>query len=244
MMKGNIKPFNNTKEYVLVTKQEGAASILPALDARNLINLPESSSGSINYLLFRIPTIISEDYNYHFQIEFSDTDSFGNIRRYNTRYNSFLFKLFDGMQLIELSDSTGISSLFSDKQLQLDLTDLDKTYKYFRFHWSSDNGETYGDYDFGNIQGLNQVFDSSYNRTNKSISFTSNDSDEVKWSEGVATFTHNMNCIPLVFLYDENLEQVLYGIKLIDENSFSIDFKDSSVVTGTWKIVISYGVGF
>ena len=149
-------------------------------------------------------------------------------------------------------DSNGVSYVYSNEQLQFDISSISKSYKYFRFQWSNDGGQNYGRYGYGNIEGSIQIFDISSNaseepatvNSNKLISFTSSNSDNVSWLNGVATFTHNMNCIPLVFIYDENMEQVLYGIKVIDGNSFLIDFKDSSIVTGTWKIVISYGVAF
>lgn len=82
------------------------------------------------------------------------------------------------------------------------------------------------------------------NPSNKMIEFTTSNSSSVTWNENVATFTHNMNCIPLIAIYDDNLEQILYGIKVINGNSFSIDFKDKTVITGTWKMIVSYGVAY
>lgn len=49
MRVNKIQPFDNTKEYILATKQSGQVSILPELDARNLINLPSVSNDIITY---------------------------------------------------------------------------------------------------------------------------------------------------------------------------------------------------
>jgi hypothetical protein len=80
--------------------------------------------------------------------------------------------------------------------------------------------------------------------SNKTIEFTSENSDFVSWNENIATFIHNMNCIPLVTMYDSNLNQIMCEVSVINNNSFLIDFQDKSIVSGTWKLILSYGVSY
>ena len=145
----------------------------------------------------------------------------------------------------------GITPEFSTEQLQMDVSSIN--YKYFRFQWSNDGGVTWGRCGYGNRESGAQIFDinvesNSNNNTvvipNKSILFTNANSEEVVWNGNVATFTHNMNCIPVIAIYDDTFEQVLYGIKVINGNSFSIDFKDKNVIQNSWRMIISYGVAF
>ena len=49
MRVNKIQPLDSTKEYILATKQSEQVSILPKLDARNLINLPSISNNIVEY---------------------------------------------------------------------------------------------------------------------------------------------------------------------------------------------------
>lgn len=80
--------------------------------------------------------------------------------------------------------------------------------------------------------------------SNKVIQFTSSNSDGVVWNDSVAVFTHNMNCVPIVTLYNSNMIQIMCDIQIIDSNTFSIDFQDASIVDGTWKMILSYGTTY
>lgn len=217
----------------------------------------------INKLLFRIPAIQNTQEIYHLKVQFSTTGDFENIETIDTINDYSKFKIFDGTGTLKQFPidenenneiiSVGITSVYSDEQIQLDISSINEEYKYFRFQWSNDYGDSYGRYGYGNTQALQSIFDITSVETNvinsnKQILFTHQDSDFVSWNvDGtVATFTHNMNCIPITTIYDDNLEQVLYGIKIIDGNSFSIDFKESLQIqiTKPWRIIINYGVNF
>jgi hypothetical protein len=49
-----------------------------------------------------------------------------------------------------LSVSSGLNYIFSDEQLQFNLSTVDSSYKYFRYHWTNDDGENFGRYGYGN----------------------------------------------------------------------------------------------
>lgn len=76
------------------------------------------------------------------------------------------------------------------------------------------------------------------------INFTSSNSNKVTWSGSVATFTHGLNCYPIVAIYDSNMTQALYGVKILDGNRVSIDFTNKSNVTGTWIMIVNYGASY
>lgn len=207
------------------------------------------TKAELNYLLFRIPEI-KQDVTYNFKIDFSETDDFSTVMSYTTVANNEYFKAFTGVAMTVLP-STGINYIFSDEQLQLSLEHVPSTYKYFRFHWSNDNGITYGRYGYGSIEASQQIFDISSSSTsddtipkNKKISFTSSNSTNVTWNGAVATFTHNMNCIPIASIYDNTMEQALYGVKVVSANTVTVDFNDVSNVTGTWKLILAYGCDY
>ena len=151
-----IKPFDTIKEYVLSTN-----GILPALDGRNLINLPGSNqevgNANLNYLLFRVPHIELED-KYHLFIEFSTTDTFDTTVSFDTIDDTLLFKAFTGVGMTSIQ-TTGLNYIFADEVLQFDISSIDSEYKYFRFHWSKDNGLSFGRYGYGNREAGMQIFD-------------------------------------------------------------------------------------
>jgi len=70
------------------------------------------------------------------------------------------------------------------------------------------------------------------------IEFTSADSEKVAWSGNVATFTHGLNGMPAVVLFDNDGKQVLAEVVYVSASTFTIDFGDKSAVTGTWTAVV------
>ena len=107
-------------------------------------------------LLFRLPWIDNEEY-YHLFIDFSESNDFSNVEVFNTKDNIEMFKIFTGLGIVDLP-STGINYIFSEKILQLNIADISSSYKYFRFHWTNDEGETFGEYDYGNRESAVQVY--------------------------------------------------------------------------------------
>jgi hypothetical protein len=200
--------------------------------------------------VFNIPQLGVAGDVCHLNIEFSEYDTFNTVVTYSTLSHYSMFRIFTGLRMESIT-SSGVSPVYSEEQIQFDVTSIDSKYKYFRFQWIvNDNAGRYG---FGNRESSLQAFErpsstssstTIVNNNNKKIEFNTSDSEFVTWNGSVATFTHNMNCIPLIAIYDDNLEQILYGIKVINGNSFSIDFKDKTVITGTWKMIVSYGVEF
>lgn len=177
-MRGNIKPFDNTKQYIQATKRQGQVSVLPELDGSKLINLPTvQSSSKLNYLLFRIPKIENDTEYYNFNIQFSNDGYFSNVIEINTFDNIALFSIFTEGALMPLGeiyvssssgddvnivDNTKISVDVSEQILQLnikDIKDFNRDYKYFRFQWIDKNQEG-GKIGYGNLQaGGIQIFD-------------------------------------------------------------------------------------
>ena len=208
--------------------------------------LPETttSSSSLNYLLFRIPNI-GEEETYHLFVEFSTTDTFSNVITYSSLNNNSLFKVFTGMQMASVQ-TTGISYVYSEEQLQFDISSISSEYKYFRFHWSNDEGLSFGRYGYGNIEAGMQIFDTHDDNTlrNQVINLTSSNGDNILWGgDGNGDFvmiTHNMNCIPIVTIYDD--KKVLYTpskLKINNENSITIWI--NAVVNNNWKVILTYG---
>lgn len=76
------------------------------------------------------------------------------------------------------------------------------------------------------------------------IEFTSSNSTNVTWNNNTATFTHGLNCYPIVAIYDNNMTQALYGVKVLNGNQVQIDFTNKSNVTGTWTMIVVYGVEY
>ena len=83
------------------------------------------------------------------------------------------------------------------------------------------------------------------------IPFTSSsDSPTVVWdanNPGLVTFTHSMNCYPVVLVYDNNREQVYPTVTILSGNSFSLNFESSTCPVGsneTWLCVVGYGADY
>lgn len=78
------------------------------------------------------------------------------------------------------------------------------------------------------------------------IQFTSSNSQNVTWSNAVATFTHSLNCYPIVSVYDENGEQIYPIITILSGTSFSLNFDTDSNPVGanTWTCVVVYGTRY
>lgn len=76
------------------------------------------------------------------------------------------------------------------------------------------------------------------------IEFTSNNSTNVTWNDNQATFTHGLNCYPIVAIYDNNNVQTQYNVKILNGNQVQVNFEDKSNITGTWIIIVVYGVEY
>lgn len=74
----------------------------------------------------------------------------------------------------------------------------------------------------------------------KKIQFTKADSESVTWNENVATFTHNLDCIPAVVFFDKDNKQVIAEIEYVNANSFTVNFGDKNAIDGTWTAVVYY----
>ena len=253
------------------------------------------------YLLFKVPEIEDSDEFYHLFIDFSQTDDFNIVYTYSSLNNPSLFKVFTGLGIIDFPNNssssssgsesgTGLNNLFSRNQLQFALVQVlssHPTYKYFRYHWTNDDGDNFGPYGYGSADAQMQMFDDtskyvvsgSYSSTtqyltltnsdnstvnidlseiegsgggsstpstpnNELIEFTSSNSTGVLWNGNVATFTHSLDCIPVVTLYNNTLNQILCEVNVLSASTFSIDFVDKSVITGTWKLIVGYGASY
>ena len=77
------------------------------------------------------------------------------------------------------------------------------------------------------------------------IDFTSSNQDGVVvWSNDntEATFTHALNCYPIVTVYDSGGELVQPVVTLLSGNSFKLSFYEKNVVgSEPWHCVINYG---
>lgn len=76
------------------------------------------------------------------------------------------------------------------------------------------------------------------------IEFTSSNGENVSWSGNVATFTHGLNCYPIVAIYDNTMTQALYGVKVLNGNQVQVDFTNKSNISGTWMMIVNYGVAY
>ena len=83
---------------------------------------------------------------------------------------------------------------------------------------------------------------SSNNNKNKSFNFTFLNSNYVTWNGNKATFIHNMNCIPIVTIYNNDKKQVFLSVEIIDANTIAVDFE--KVISDTWKIIFTYGTEY
>lgn len=77
------------------------------------------------------------------------------------------------------------------------------------------------------------------------IDFTSSNQDGiVAWSEDnmEATFTHTLNCYPVVTVYDSNGELSQPVVTVLSGNSFKLSFCENNAVGNeSWHCVINYG---
>ena len=80
------------------------------------------------------------------------------------------------------------------------------------------------------------------------IDFTSsNQAGIVVWSEDntEATFTHTLNCYPIVTVYDSNGELSQPIVTVLSGNSFKLSFGEENVVgSEPWHCVINYGCAY
>ena len=77
---------------------------------------------------------------------------------------------------------------------------------------------------------------------NKTFDLTASNNNYITWSGTVATIQHNMNCIPIITIYNNNLKQVFLSAEIKTANTVDIDFEE--IINGTWKIIFSYGCSF
>ena len=79
------------------------------------------------------------------------------------------------------------------------------------------------------------------------IDFTNGNSANVTWNAGhtQATFTHTMNCYPVVTVYTADGELVYPVVTVLNGNSFKLDFeKENLLGNETWHCVINYGSAY
>lgn len=92
---------------------------------------------------------------------------------------------------------------------------------------------------------LKNKLDSISNTANNvKIEFTSSDSENVSWNGNVATFTHGLNCCPIVTIYDNTMTQALYGVKVLNGNQVQVDFTNKNVINGTYTMIVIHGIEF
>ena len=123
------------------------------------------------------------------------------------------------------------------------------------FYWlTSSNSKLYANFKVYGISGVKTVevgaagsFDPDevlagiLGSLSEKIAFTSANSSAVSWTGNVAAFTHTLNCLPVVTVYDNGRNQVMADVSATDSAHFSVDFGDRSAVTGTWTCVVAYG---
>lgn len=79
------------------------------------------------------------------------------------------------------------------------------------------------------------------------LDFTDQDSAAVEWNEThtEATFTHAMNCYPVVSVFNANREQVQPTVTILTGNSFKLNFQTAHLLGNeTWHCIINYGGEF
>lgn len=123
-----------------------------------------SSSGSgssITSVMFKIPTIESDDDIYHIKVEFCADDTFETITHtFNSSTSQTAFRVFTGLAGANFP-SAGLGTQFSNEQVILDATGV--TSNYYRFQWLAG---TYGSSDYvagrfgyGQLNAIQSVFD-------------------------------------------------------------------------------------
>ena len=75
---------------------------------------------------------------------------------------------------------------------------------------------------------------------------SSDDAPQIVWTGSKMTVTHSMNCYPIVQVYDNLNEQVYPTVKILDGNSFELDFTDNGVPAQgiAWKCAITFGAEY
>ena len=74
------------------------------------------------------------------------------------------------------------------------------------------------------------------------IKFTNSTSDaSMYWSGNIGHFTHTLNCIPSVKIYDNNFQEVMVEIIPTSSTHFTADFQNKSSVQGEWTCIVNYG---
>lgn len=123
------------------------------------------------------------------------------------------------------------------------------------FYWiTSENSKIYANFKAYGVSGIKTVeigsngsFDPDevlagiLDSLSQKIAFTSANSTAVSWSGNKAAFTHTLNCLPVVTIYDNGRNLVMADVSATDSAHFSVDFGDRSAVAGTWTCVVAYG---
>ena len=94
---------------------------------------------------------------------------------------------------------------------------------------------------------LNKTYDYNNGRDNeqyKRIVFTSENDTFVSWNGNEATFTHGLNCYPIISIYDENMELALFEVRVQDENRISVNFGDKNAIRGSWTLFALKTLGY
>ncbi len=79
------------------------------------------------------------------------------------------------------------------------------------------------------------------------VEFTASDnSPQSVWTSNKLTIAHLMNCYPIVQVYDNDNEQVYPTVKILNGNSFELDFADAGKPPSgeRWKCSIIYGTEY
>jgi len=83
------------------------------------------------------------------------------------------------------------------------------------------------------------------------VKFTKNNSTGVSWSSAngttVATFTHSMNCYPIVQVYDADGLQVYPNVIIVSGTEFKLDFGEPTnpIPAGkTWTCTVTFGAEY
>ena len=123
------------------------------------------------------------------------------------------------------------------------------------FYWlTAENSKLYANFKVYGIPGVKTIevnepetFDADevlaeiVESMSERISFTSANDESVTWNGNVAEFTHNLACMPVVTIYDSNMNIVMPDISATDSSHFTVNFGSRSAVTGTWTCVVNYG---
>lgn len=162
--------------------------------------------------------------------------NFNNLNSDNVTWNNGKATIYHGLNCypaIMLYDGNSIQSFFDAKvidknHISIDFKNLANVYG----DWRVIINKTY---DYTNGRDTEQY---------KRIVFTTDDSTYIKWQDDVATFTHGLNCYPVISIYDENMELTMFETTIVDANHISVNFGDKSMIKGSWTFFAMRTLGF